>query len=232
MRRVLALATLAAVTFAAAADDPATPDPVPLHSFAKVTISAEKGDQVQWRVTPRPVRLEVLDGGTVFLSGPPGARYECHYVRVNFETKVFKTGVIPVEFAKAPPPKPAPPAPKPPAPKPPAPPADPLVAKLRAAYLADPGADKAERLAERAELYAQAAKVAADESLATVGQVLETVRGASLKLAPDSLKGVRAAIAAELAAVFPDDDVLDAACRARLTAAFARVAAALRAAGE
>ena len=248
MRRLLTLATFAALALPAAAADDA-PNPaavavrngsrvkVPVHAFADLTVPLADGEVVRWVPrSPAPLRFVDRGKGVATIAGQPGVTYEVLYFRVPADAKdfakVFEPAVVWVEFGKAPaPPKPAPP----PAPPRPEPPADPLLAKLKAAYLADPAPAgvKAEALKNRVALYAAATATAADESLLTVGAVLETIGAASVKLDPDHLRGVRAVLRDELAAVFGDaDELLDPATRKRLADTFARLAGLLRAVGQ
>lgn len=100
------------------------------------------------------------------------------------------------------------PAPKPPEPKP-NPPGDPLRAKLKAALDASAGtpAEKFEQARDLAALYRAAAKLCADPTLATAGQLRARLAEASAALiGPDALKEVRRAVAGELAAVLPTTD--------------------------
>ena len=94
---------------------------------------------------------------------------------------------------------------------PPKPPADPLAARLKAAYDADP-AEPAKRKGhakDLAELYRQAADLAGKPDVATSGDLLQRVRAASgMLVGPDALKGVRAEVAKELAVILPADAAL------------------------
>lgn len=110
-------------------------------------------------------------------------------------------------------------------------PADPLAAALRAAYAADAGPEKAQQLADLAELYRQAAELAADPACLTAAELVERVRAAAKVLKIDGLAQVRRLVAAEVAAVFPEDAALTAESRAAARALFLRVHAALRGAG-
>jgi hypothetical protein len=119
-----------------------------------------------------------------------------------------------------------------PTPVPPPAPADPLALTLRTAYLADlsppDAAKKKEALLDLIEVYKQAQTLALSAELNTVSAVIAKVKAvATADLKPDDLKGVRTAVAAELRAAFPADLPLDAAGRAKLAAAFARIHAAL-----
>lgn len=90
-------------------------------------------------------------------------------------------------------------------------PADPLAARLKAAYDADPApADKRKDHAkDLAELYRQAADLAGKADVATSGDLLQRVRAASgMLVGPDALKGVRAEVAKELAVILPADAAL------------------------
>lgn len=116
-----------------------------------------------------------------------------------------------------------------PGPIPPPKPADPLRAKLLAAYGAEAAADKAERVRDLAELYRQAARFAG--TAATAAELRGLIRDASaLMFAEDKaappviLKGVRGVVGAELAALLPADAPLTPDQRAAAAALFRRLA--------
>lgn len=121
----------------------------------------------------------------------------------------------------------------PPSPPNPKPPADPLAVALKAAYLADTGAAKANQLADLAELYRQAADLAGQESVATATQLMERIRAASVVLKIDGLLPCRKLIAAECVRVLgTDPDArLDAATRVAAKTLFLRIHEALKGAG-
>jgi hypothetical protein len=114
----------------------------------------------------------------------------------------------------------------------PTPPADPLTAKLQAAYRADPAATKADDLLTLAELMKAAGSLADDSALTTVGQLASKVAAAAGTLAKDRLAGVRAILKIELAAAFPEDKPLTADVRAAAKATFSRLQTALTEAGK
>ena len=119
-------------------------------------------------------------------------------------------------------PQPMPPDPKPPEPKPPA---DPLAAKLQAAFDAEalPREKRADALKDKIELYKQASALALDPEVTTTGQLLARVRKAADALNTDRLLLVRKVVRAELQAAMPEDVPLDAAGRKRAAELFKRV---------
>jgi hypothetical protein len=132
-----------------------------------------------------------------------------------------------VKVVKGPPqPMPPGPDPKPPAP---VPPADPLAAKLQAAFDAEvlPKEKKAEAIKDKVELYTQAAKLALDPEVATTGQLLGRVKKAADALHTDTLPLVRKAVRAELQAAMPEDVPLTPESRAKAAAMFTRIKTAL-----
>jgi hypothetical protein len=135
-------------------------------------------------------------------------------------------------------PGPAPaPDPKPPVPVPPKP-VDALAAKLKAAFDADPAETKREQAKNLGALYRAAADLAADESVATSGELLNRVATAAGALLKDpaaparkNLADVRRAVAAELASVLPTDDALSAEQRKATAELFRKLAGILDALG-
>jgi hypothetical protein len=132
-----------------------------------------------------------------------------------------------------PPVPPVPPAPQP-NPKPPdvpptpAPPVDPLKVKLKAAFDAETATAKRDQAKDLAALYRQAAKLAADATVVTSGDLLGRVRDAAKSLVgADSLKGLRSAAGAELGLLLPTDADLTADQRAAVAKLFGRLADAL-----
>lgn len=117
-------------------------------------------------------------------------------------------------------------------PKPPEPPkpADPLAVALRAAFVVDTGAAKAEHLLTLAELYKQAGDLAGLEAVTTTGQLMERIRQAAAALKIDGLLTCRKLIAAECAAVLGTDRdaAMTAATREKAKALFLRVHEALK----
>jgi hypothetical protein len=108
------------------------------------------------------------------------------------------------------PPDPGPgPGPKPPVP----PPADPLRVKLKTAFDADGAAPELRRnqAKDLAALYREAGKLCVSPDVQTAGDLLARVKAASASMVgPDALKGVRTAVAGELALLFPTDGPLGA----------------------
>lgn len=126
-----------------------------------------------------------------------------------------------------------------PGPKPPAPPEpiDPLVAKLRAAYAADPGPEKAADLKKLVALYLEAVTFARQDGFATAADLFGAVSAAAASLLPADpttgarrLDGVRRVISAELVNVLPTDPAapLTEEVRGQAAAAFGRYAKALQ----
>ena len=116
--------------------------------------------------------------------------------------------------------------PKPVPPKPPEP-VDPLAKKLKAAYDADPAQleKRRESAKDLAELYRQAAVLAADEGVATSGDLLKRVKDASATLVGvDALRECRRVVAMELGALLPTDDALTGEQRAGVAALFKKLA--------
>lgn len=118
--------------------------------------------------------------------------------------------------------------PKPPTPPPPLP-VDPLVQRLQLLYDADTR-DAAKKSADRLdliELYKQAAAVAMKFDVTTTGDLVKQVQAAAKALGIDGLTDVRKAIAAELQAAFPTDELLTSESRAKAATIFGKIKAAL-----
>lgn len=113
------------------------------------------------------------------------------------------------------------PNPKPPPPKPD--PADPLTALFQAAYDRDAGLDKKERLADLAELYRQAVDLAKDGKVVTTAELVQRIQAAAKALKVTGLVEVRKLVAAEIAAVFPEDEPLTEAKRSAAAVLFAKI---------
>jgi hypothetical protein len=93
-------------------------NPVPGTSFAVVRYKLEKGDAVQWDVSPEPTKVkEYTDGDIAYLhfNGPEG-KYRVNAFVINFDTKKFERKKLDVVIGKAPQPPPVPPGPVPPIP--------------------------------------------------------------------------------------------------------------------
>jgi proline dehydrogenase len=120
--------------------------------------------------------------------------------------------------------------PKPVPPPVPPKPADPLAVALRAAFLADTGATKADQLLTLAELYKQAGDLAGLEAVTTTGQLMERIRQAAAALKIDGLLPCRKLIAAECATALgtDPDGAMTAATREKAKALFLRVHEALK----
>lgn len=120
---------------------------------------------------------------------------------------------------------PLPPGPTPPGPV--NPPADPLKARIRAAYDADPGspADKRQWAIELSGYYSAAveSKLADDRTITTAGQLIERIRKTTT-LDRTKLTGARTVAAQEIAAVLGTIDTpLDDAKRKAVTTLFQRI---------
>ena len=213
-----------------AADPPAvTPVPAP-PSSAWTELKVPAGEIVvlaaapasEWDADPMP---HVFDAGkhAVFLLKPGEARK----VKVTGPDRA-QTRLLLVAAAPGPGPKPNPdPKPKPPA--------DPLAARVKAAYDADPETDRAKRDAARKglkALYEVAAdhvvrKTDGDEghAIKTAAELLAKVREASaMMVGPDALKGVRKEAATELGLLLPIDAVLSDEQRKAVAELFRRLA--------
>lgn len=150
----------------------------------------------------------------VFAAGGPG-RYRLLVIPPDADP-----ARVVVVVGDAPPPPPKPPDP---------PPEDPLRAKFRAAYNADPG-DAAKKDAARkdlAELYRQGAMLTADNTVTTTGELVDRLRRAGQTLAADQLPGTRKAVALELAAAMPADEPLTPDRRKDAAALFSKISDAL-----
>lgn len=123
-----------------------------------------------------------------------------------------------------------PPVPPGPPPMPPHPPADPFVAALKAAYLADKGGTKAAQALLLAELYKQAAELADDPSVLNTGELMGRILVAAKALGIDGLLPCRTLIAEECAKIGSVDPpvTLTADTRAKAKAIFLRVSAAMK----
>lgn len=118
------------------------------------------------------------------------------------------------------------PNPKPPPPKPN--PADPLTALFQAAYDRDAGLDKKEGLADLAELYRQAVDLTKDSKVTTTAELVQRIQAAAKALKVTGLVEVRKLVAAEIAAVFPEDEPLTEARRSAAAVLFAKIHTALK----
>lgn len=117
-----------------------------------------------------------------------------------------------------------------PAPPPRPDPNDPLLADLKAAYLAESSATKAADLAQLAAVYREAVEFSKSADAAKVSDLVAKVRSIAARLVTaGALTGVRQRIAAELGKTFPHDGPLTAESREAAAAAFARIAGALEA---
>ncbi len=104
MRKLVAAAVLlfASVAFAGEVQITVPENPVKVNSFAKATVTVEKGDQVSFQVFPTPTKREAV-GNTLFLSGPPGTKYTVLVTVVNFgdepnTKKRFDTGQVDIKI--------------------------------------------------------------------------------------------------------------------------------------
>jgi hypothetical protein len=222
---------LAAVFGAAAAaqagpvtklDAPAKPEWVSVQADPVLTTLASD-KPAKWVLVDDGPHCELrpaADGKTATFAAKAPSQYR---VLVVTDADVHRVRVVVTD----PQPMPGPDKPDPPKPAP----TDPLVARLQAAYTAEPGtpADKADALANKVELYRQAAKLAADPAVATTGELVTRVRQASDALGTDRLPGVRKVVRAELQAAMPTDVPLDAATRKLAADTFDRIKAALEA---
>lgn len=125
-------------------------------------------------------------------------------------------------------------APQPPVPPKPPVPTDPLVAKLKAAYDADPAAlDARKGLAlNLAAMYRATADLASDPEVTTASALIEQMTKAIPKFLSDPpggkhLAGVRRVVGSELGAVFPTESLLTDDQRKAATALFLKFAVAL-----
>jgi hypothetical protein len=112
-------------------------------------------------------------------------------------------------------------------------PFDPLKVKLAAAFEADAAAGKKDSAKDLAALYRAAAKLCTSADVATAGELLARVKKAAATMLdpPDALKGVRAAVGAELGAMFPADGPLSDEQRVKAAELFGKLAVILDALG-
>jgi hypothetical protein len=114
---------------------------------------------------------------------------------------------------------------QPPPPKPPEP-VDELRQRLKTAYDADGGDDKAEAAKDLAELYKQASRLSADPTVATAGDLLKRAKdAANVLIGPDALRGPREVVKGELQRLFPADGTLTEQQRTAAAALFTKLAA-------
>lgn len=221
---VLAALVLGAPARAAEPEVVLVPPPAPLKwqelkgpPCTQLAVKAPPGSE--WLRLDEGCELTQLaqDGVAIFSAAKPG-RY-----RIVALPAAGRPLPVVMVIGDAPPPKPPEP-----------PPTDPLAAKLKLVFDADPAAlaTRREQAKDLAALYRQAAKLAEDESVATSGALLQRVKDASATLVgPTALREVRRVVAQELAAVLPTDDVLSAEQRRATAALFLRLAAILDALG-
>jgi hypothetical protein len=213
----LSLAALAVLALPVRAGDiVAEENPVPPGSFAVLRYKLEKGDAVQWDVTPEPVKLkEYSDGEYSYLhfNGAPG-KYTATAFVVNFDTQKFskKREVVTVGPAVPPPPPPPPPIP------------DPLRQSVRDALALDKA--KPDDVLLLAALYREAAKLSVSAEVPSSRELLRRVREAGASLLPDVLVSVRRVVASELANALgkSNDEPLTEAERKRSAELFAKLA--------
>lgn len=205
-----------------------------VRSFPVRVTAAPGADIYVWQF-PDGVRGEAVDGVLTVTAAPKGT----HRVTVTSLTFVFDdaakkwnkvrdTGEATIVVGDVP----APPGPGP-GPNPPAP-ADPLVQELKAAFLADAGAKKAEHLAALAALYRQAAAMDLG-GVKTAADLFGKLQAASRALLPaDALRPVRSVTGRELAAVLPSrpDETLTDAHKSAFAALAKRLGEALTEAGK
>lgn len=167
--------------------------------------------------------LSELNGSAYFWARDAGIYRVVYYQADKGFTKLAVT-------VKGPGPAPAPPGPPTPdpGPTPPPNPADPLAAKVKAAFDAATDADKEETRKDLLAFFKVAQKLASDPAIATVADLSERVASASdLMVGPNKLAAVRALFAGELQTAFPDGGDLDAAKRAAVLKLFQRFTTAL-----
>ena len=173
------------------------------------------GKQVKW-VTPAGLSCRPIDGGrTLLVSGPVG-RYDCWaYTAVgDVPSDPARTTVV---IGEAPGPTP---------------PADPLTAKIKAAFDAETAdaSTRRKQSQDLAELYRQiGAKVCPDPAIVSPTDLLDRARkAAATMIGTDALPGVRRAVASELAVILPTaDGTLTADQRTALAELFKKLAAIL-----
>lgn len=166
--------------------------------------------------------LSELNGSAYFWARDAGIYRVVYYQADKGFTKLAVTvkGAPPVV-------PPGPPAPDP-GPTPPPNPADPLVAKVKAAFDANTEADKDETRKDLLAFFKVAQKLSGDPTVATVADLSERVASASdLMVGPGKLAAVRALFAAELQTAFPDGGDLDATKRAAVVKLFQRFSTSL-----
>ena len=185
------------------------------------------GKVVRWEAAD-PTTCDVIPGAdgrsAVFVAARAGTYLVIAYTAAG-DTPSAATR-IEVKLGE---PEPAPP-PKPVVPPVPVVP-DAFTAKLQAAYSADPAAGliKAEALKDIVALYQQAGPFAADATVTTTADLLARLKQAATTLLPAGvLTGVRAAIGAELALLFPANVPLTLESRKTAADAFGRIVAALQ----
>jgi hypothetical protein len=221
--KMLAQFVLAAVLIGQSAD----PTPIPLTAspdkpargrMVKVRAKTEaKAKAPLWRVEGPAVDVEP-DGPLLrFVTSGPGVVTVRVYAPAG---DGVAEGVIAITVDG--PPEPAPP------PRPD--PNDPLLADLKAAYLAESSATKAADLVQLAAVYREAVEFSKSADAAKVSDLVAKVRAIAARLVPPAaLTGVRQRIATELSKTFPHDGPLTAESREAAAAAFARIAGALEA---
>lgn len=165
--------------------------------------------------------LSELNGSAYFWARDAGIYRVVYYQADKGFTKLAVTvkGAAPLP--------PGPPAPDP-GPTPPPNPADPLVAKVKAAFDASTEADKDETRKDLLAFFKVAQKLSGDSTVATVADLSERVASASdLMVGPGKLATVRALFATELQTAFPDGGDLDATKRAAVVKLFQRFSTSL-----
>jgi hypothetical protein len=215
---VLLFAATAAAT-AAAAPPEVTPVPPPeAAKWAELKVAAGKLNVLSaqpastWEAVD-DLDLRTFETGKFAVFVAPAGRY-----RVTVTAPDGQKARIVLVVGDAP----VPPGPRPPDPPPPV---DALKAKLKAAFDADGSPRKSDQAKDLAALYRQAVALCADPAVATAGDLLARVKAASTTLVgADALKGVRAVVAGELAAVLPTDAPLSGDQRRSVAALFARFA--------
>lgn len=213
----------------------AVENPVPADSYAEVRCALDKGDSIQWEVSPEPKKLTsyVENGGAVLIFNGPSGSYTVTAFVLNFDAKTFDRKKLVVTIGK-----PAPAPPKPDGPPAPGPTPDPIPSpelkrKILDAYATDRGA-KADAV-QLAALYREAAKLAQKRTgdkfdAPSSKELLRRVREASANLiGPDVLTAVRTVAAVELADQLgmPTDDPLTDVQRRAAADCYLRLAAAL-----
>jgi hypothetical protein len=219
--RPVAFFVCLSLTLSATASEPAATLKLPAEVRAPpATISEVRaettGKVVKWVVlTPGLSVRPIDDGRTLLFSGATG-RYEllAYTALGDIPSDPARCVIVIGE-------------PKPPQPKPPG---DPLRAKLKAAFDADPAPveRKREQAKDLAALYRAAAKLAEDSAIPTSGELLRRVRDAGGNLVgSDALKEVRRVVGHELSALLPTDAPLSDSQRTSAAALFRKLAAIL-----